>query len=33
MTATDRRIKEAFKMGLAMVVAYGITLSWGWMNP
>ena len=33
MTATDRRLKEAFKTALAMVLAYGIALSWDWMNP
>ena len=33
MTAIDRRIKEAFKTALAMVLAYGIALSWDWMNP
>ena len=30
---TGTRFKEAFKTALAMVLAYGIALSWGWENP
>jgi uncharacterized membrane protein YccC len=33
VTAIDRRLKEAFKTALAMVLAYGIALAWDWMNP
>lgn len=33
MTSSERRFKEAFKTALAMVLAYGIALSWDWMNP
>ena len=27
------RAKEAIKLGLAMVIAYGIALGMGWLNP
>ena len=30
---TGTRFKEAFKTALAMVLAYGIALSWDWENP
>jgi len=33
VTSSERRFKEAFKTALAMVLAYGIALSWDWMNP
>jgi len=33
MFSLSTRVKEAIKLGLAMVIAYGIAMQMGWENP